>query len=43
MENPEEFEGFENEDQSLEDRTHRRTSGIYSQEEVPEDKGRRSS
>jgi hypothetical protein len=40
MENPEEFEGFENEDQSAEDRNHRRTSGRYSQEEVPEGKGR---
>ena len=45
MENPEEFEGFENEEFYSEDRNRSRTSGRYSQEEIPEEgssKGRHS-
>ena len=38
MENPEDYEGFENED--LHDRSGSKSSGRYSAEEVPEEKTR---
>ena len=38
MENPEDYEGFENEE--LHDKSSRKSSGLYSAEEVPEGKTR---